>query len=306
MITRLKILLRIIKKVKNWPSALLIKLGLKLNSTILFKNGDVFALNKENWSKFVSRVNFFNTFPNAVIQDNRVTIKYKSRDFLTLNPGYGEEGLNTICEIFGIRSYRKFLNEFPVKNKDVVDIGASIGDSPIYFALEGARKVYGFEALPSFYALAEENIKRNKLDDVCKIINSVVGGSPGYSIIDPALKQMFGINFADMQDGQKVKKTTLEEIVNEFNLNRAFLKIDCEGYEYEIVLSASDAVLKSFDVILIEYHYGFNTLEEKLRSAGFSVRHTPPKHHYFKNFGISGSMNVGFIIAFRKNFNPSI
>jgi len=37
-----------------------------------------------------------------------------------------------------------------VSNKDVIDIGANIGDTAIYFAVKGARHVYAFEPLSLF------------------------------------------------------------------------------------------------------------------------------------------------------------
>ena len=47
----------------------------------------------------------------------------------------------SIYEIFEEEDY-KFLN---VKDKNVLDIGAFVGDSPIYFILKGAKKVYAIE-----------------------------------------------------------------------------------------------------------------------------------------------------------------
>ena len=47
-----------------------------------------------------------------------------------------------------IREDYKFLN---VKDKNVLDIGAFIGDSPIYFILKGAKKVYAIEPHPDAY-----------------------------------------------------------------------------------------------------------------------------------------------------------
>ncbi len=53
------------------------------------------------------------------------------------------------------------------KNKVVVDIGANIGDTAIYFSkIKKARKVIAFEPYPYSYKLAEENIKINKLKNI--------------------------------------------------------------------------------------------------------------------------------------------
>ena len=44
-----------------------------------------------------------------------------------------------------------------VSNKDVVDVGAALGDTAIYFALKGAKHVYAFEPYPYSYNIAKKN-----------------------------------------------------------------------------------------------------------------------------------------------------
>ncbi|AYN75621.1 FkbM family methyltransferase [Saccharolobus solfataricus] len=61
-----------------------------------------------------------------------------------------------------------------VKNREVVDVGANIGDTPIWFSINGARHVYAFEPLPEIYSLALENIKLNGIEDKINIINAGV------------------------------------------------------------------------------------------------------------------------------------
>ncbi|MEM3846323.1 MAG: FkbM family methyltransferase [Candidatus Parvarchaeota archaeon] len=51
------------------------------------------------------------------------------------------------------------------KGKTVVDIGASIGDSAIYFVLNGADRVIAYEPFPKLYYFASSNIKANGLSE---------------------------------------------------------------------------------------------------------------------------------------------
>lgn len=44
--------------------------------------------------------------------------------------------------------------------------------------------------------------------------------------------------------------------------------MDCKGCEYDVILSASDSILRRFSNILIEYHYGFNDIKESLANEG--------------------------------------
>ncbi len=62
----------------------------------------------------------------------------------------------------------KFLN---VKDKNVLDIGAFVGDSPIYFILKGAKKVYAIEPHLDAYNEMLENIKLNNMEDKIIPIN---------------------------------------------------------------------------------------------------------------------------------------
>jgi Methyltransferase FkbM domain len=55
------------------------------------------------------------------------------------------------------------------------------------------------------------------------------------------------------------------------------LKTDCEGCEYEVILSADEQTLQKFDLVMIEYHYGYKNLKQKLERSGFKVSVTRPK-----------------------------
>ena len=64
---------------------------------------------------------------------------------------------------------------------------------------------------------------------------------------------------------------TLEDILNKYNApnGKTVLKMDCEGAEYEIILFATVDTLLRFNHLLIEYHYGYKNLKEKLEECGF-------------------------------------
>ncbi|MEM3256177.1 MAG: FkbM family methyltransferase, partial [Thermoplasmatales archaeon] len=46
-----------------------------------------------------------------------------------------------------------------VKDKIVIDIGAFIGDTAIYFAIKGARKVISLEPYPYIFNIARKNLQ---------------------------------------------------------------------------------------------------------------------------------------------------
>ena len=178
-------------------------------------------------------------------------------------------------------------NEYvlPVKGKIVIDIGANIGDSPILFALRGADKVIGIEPFPKNYELAKKNIESNNLSDRISLLLAGCASNSSYITIDPEYESNITSRLRDFNEGIRIPLVTLENILNEFNVeaSNAVLKMDCEGCEYDIILSASKDTLSKFSDIQIEYHHGYRSLKEKLEKAGFNVVTTRPILHYRSN-----------------------
>jgi len=234
--------LSIRKIARNWADVLLFRMGLKKTLIIKFIDGkSVYFKNMKEYFDF-----------------------WKSG-----------ECLPELLKIID-RQY-KWLD---AKNRDVVDIGANIGDTAIYFALKGAKHVYAFEPYPYSYDIAMKNIKLNHLEDKITLLNEGCGKS-GSIAIKEDYKNTVGTDLKSFKEGKKIRIEGLDEIVKRFNLKHAALKVDCEGCEYDLILNASDEALKAFDQIIIEYHYGYRNLVNKLNS-NFTVKVKLPKFIYNK------------------------
>lgn len=57
------------------------------------------------------------------------------------------------CNIF--RRFKNLRKEYPVsvESRKILDVGAYIGDTPIYWVLKGAKIVYAVEPVPEHYEL---------------------------------------------------------------------------------------------------------------------------------------------------------
>ena len=111
----------------------------------------------------------------------------------------------------------KWLN---VKGKNVIDIGANIGDSAIYFALKGAKHVYAFE--PYLYScyIANKNARLNGLQDKITIVNQGCGGGEKTTIkIDSSYENFGGTDLKAFKSGKEMKVTTLSEIIKNLILS---------------------------------------------------------------------------------------
>jgi len=184
-----------------------------------------------------------------------------------------------------IGSYKEQFIEEPykwlnVKGKEVVDVGANIGDTAIYFAVNGAKHVYAFEPYPFSYKIALKNIKLNKLEKKVTLLNEAIGKENKTIYIDENYENTGGDDLKEFKRGKKIKVVTLEEIVKRFKLKDAVLKMDCEGCEYPSLLNTPNEVLRNFEQIMIEYHYGYLNLKKKLEEAGFKVKVSPPVYGF--------------------------
>ena len=304
---KLKIFLRIMYTTRNWWDVLFLRLGLKKDCIAVLRKGYRVPLDGSwrQWKLFMSYVDLLRENSEAeVIGGNKVKIRYRGRELFF---NVGKFGVNMpFDDIFLREPYKKFVEEFDIRDRVVIDIGANLGDTAIYFALWGARHVYAYEAFPGQGRLAQENVKLNGLGDKCDVFIAAVGGKSGIFTEDPnfylfASDPNINLLLEGMEPGEKIHILTLKEIVDRLGIDHAFLKIDCEGYEYDIVLNASTETLKRFDYIVVEYHYGFEDLKKKFLEAGFVVKytepeHSPPPYTFPKD---SREWDVGYIVASR-------
>jgi len=230
---------------RNWMGIVLFRVGLKKTLTIKFRDGkSVYFKNKKEY------FNFWKIYESSL------------------------EGLKV-----GIKIMNKMYKWLDIKGKDVVDVGANIGDSAISFALRGAKYIYAFEPYPYSYNIAKKNIKLNHLEDKITLLNEGCGKS-GFVKIKEDYENTGGTDLKNFKEGKKIKIESLDEIVKRFNLKHAALKVDCEGCEYDLILNASDEALQAFDQIIMEYHYGYRNLVKRLRQARFKVKYSLPKYSH--------------------------
>ena len=166
---------------------------------------------------------------------------------------------------------------FDVKGKRVLDVGANVGGTAVYFALRGAREVVAFEPYPFPYQFALRNVEANGLRNV-RVINAGISGS------DSAVRVTGGettssddLKPSDEPDAVEVPIYSLDRVLEEYGPFDV-LKMDCEGCEYDAILNSRK--IGELRQIQMEYHYGPEKLVEALRKAGFEVEATRPQRYY--------------------------
>lgn len=187
-------------------------------------------------------------------------------------------------------SRRFYADDFRIDPGDIViDIGGYVGS----FALPAARlaprgRIFSFEPSPSNYEQFVKNLGLNDLPNV-KVYNQGVASSDRKITLfldnmNPASNSIYLRSDQDRGNNYVEKEAvTLGAIFAREGIERCdFLKIDCEGAEYEILMNLDRSMLDRIGKIACEYHqpayYGVTNPEhtpEKLsrflEEKGFAV-----------------------------------
>lgn len=160
-----------------------------------------------------------------------------------------DEGLSTQLNVFGFREPLniEYHYKFIEKEDIVLDIGANIGIFTILS--ENAKKIICIEPLKQAIPILEKNIEANNLSGKTEVINAAIG-KKGKLIIEVDKK----LNLSRIVDKKnkntyEIKSFELKYIVKKYNPNT--LRLDVEGYEYEILFKKIPEEIKK---ISIEFH----------------------------------------------------
>ena len=183
---------------------------------------------------------------------------FKLRNGVSLKARLGRRGDSSIInEMWIVKPYFRHFAE--IKDDSlIIDIGAHIGTFSIFSASQAKNvSVYSYEPCPDNFSLLRENIKLNGLEEKIKPFNLAVWKEKGSHnlFIDNKYMQLATMCPKDNKTKASVRCTTLEDIFRDNHIDKCdFLKIDCEGAEYEILMNASQECLRKIEVISIELH----------------------------------------------------
>jgi FkbM family methyltransferase len=186
-----------------------------------------------------------------------------------------DEGLSKELEEKGFREPHNSLYtyEFVDKNDVVLDIGANLG----YFTLlcKNAKKIISVEPLPQAIPILKKNIDENHLGYKSVVINSAVGKNEGKLLLEVGNSfNSSRISDKENENTIRVNAISLHRLVKKYGAN--FIRIDVEGYEYEILLNN---IPKKVNKISLEFHshrlekYKIRGLLNYFDKEGFKVKY---------------------------------
>lgn len=174
----------------------------------------------------------------------------------------------------------------------IVDIGAHVGVFTLWAATACPEaRVFAVEPTPATFEFLRRNIEANRLQNV-ELLQCACGGADGHATLyargAPSMNTLYtrdllGSSFRPLVQTPVV---ALDTLFSRFGVSHCdFLKLDCEGAEYEILLCAKPETLRSIGRIALEYHVGLagnqpRELVDFLRGHGFDVEVRPSSLPY--------------------------
>lgn len=236
---------RVIKRVRNWPSFFV------------------------DWSRLTGR---------------REPFTVKMRDGMRLLARPRSEDKDVIR---GVVLNREYAPEgFEIRSHDtVVDIGAHIGAFTIASARSASEGiVYALEPVEANYELLLRNIGLNRLKNVVPAKMAVAKDTGKREIfVQGDATSGHSFHYRSNRSPVVVDTTSLNDFVDRMSVKKIdFLKIDCEGAEYEILMNCSERVFSMIQRIGMEYHFGEDkknpqVLVDVLEENEFKVTMSSPK-----------------------------
>ena len=278
--------LRYIRAYKNGISVMMHLLRNQFPFEGILKNGEKITIH----NYYEAYLTSFGILSGYSIKDNIVTISKQGFPEIQLDLQNNNSDIHAVF-------FAEVYDFLPVKDNVVIDIGANVGDSAIYFALSGAKKVITLEPFPKNNSVAKKNIELNNLSEKIILLPAGCSSSNGEIIINPE-QEGAGSALDSVNSGVKVPLITLATLIEKYSVpDDSVLKIDCEGCEIDVILSSTKETLRKFTHIEIEYHYGYKDLKQKLEDCGFSITTSPPL--FLRNRQSSKSMYFGYLYAKR-------
>jgi len=283
---------KIIGTTRNWYDVLAVRLGLKESCVAHMRSGRSYVINKSAWDEAWKHfeVEFLEAKSKgkfrvlALHRDKGVYVfrfRWLGKEIQLYFPEVSFFGIaRAVMDTFVEEHYRSL----DVDSRCVVDVGAYVGDTAIYFALRGAGKVLAIEPYPYTYSFLVRNIEANFLNRMVIPVNAAVGCAKSLIRIPYLEEDSLSKPMNEYGSGLEIPCYNLQRLVEELKVYcegmDLVLKMDCEGCEYDIILNSDGKLLRVFKEIVLEFHSSPKPLIDKLRKSMFEVQSPKPTFLY--------------------------
>lgn len=167
------------------------------------------------------------------------------------------------------------LYNFVKPGMNVIDIGANIGATTLNLAKKtGATgEIFSFEPSPYNYRRAWQNISLNNFRNI-KLINQGLGNEKTTAFLynvnshNRGMQRLLkGNSENDLYEKTAVEIDTLDNSMQKFSIPPpSFIKIDVEGFEFNVLLGGKETIMKHKPALFIELD------DNNLREQGNTAR----------------------------------
>ncbi len=159
-----------------------------------------------------------------------------------------------------IMSHFSAMYPIEVAGRTVIDVGAYIGDTVLYFLKRGARYVIAYE--PLYYEYVRENVKLNKVADFVDV------RSYGLWFEDSQLRIGGEGTLAGLYPGSvAIEVKAIDRELSQLP-DDSVVKMDCEGCEWGLLTTPCD-IIKKVSSYIVEIHGPAVPIVQKMEKCGF-------------------------------------
>jgi FkbM family methyltransferase len=204
-----------------------------------------------------------------------------------------------VFEVFAEDCYRLawFLEPFTGRPMHAIDIGGHVGAFACQLAqMYPDATLEAFEASPVTAGYLRDNVTQNGFGDRVSVSQVALAAESGWVMLeDNGEASCENSVVSEQASGQsersepsapatRVPALSFDDVVGASPHPVDFVKIDCEGAEYDLVYASSPASWKTVDRVVLEYHpvsgHSWSELSKWFAEVGLEVvKHEPGNQH---------------------------
>lgn len=217
--------------------------------------------------KFPGRDYLIENLPKWFLKpaSGEVTVKTRFGFSIHLDPTFDKNIENVIYQR-GVyeQGTTEYIRETLKPGDCFVDVGANIGYLSLVAAaaVTNTGEVHAFEPVASTFKLLDRNKALNNFDQLFTY-GFALGNSTENVTIYPEEENRGGASIIEKRssNGQDIQVKRLDDLVLSKKIN--MLKVDVEGFEWEVLKGAEQTIKKDLPILIVEYSLG---LENKFSS----------------------------------------
>ena len=150
----------------------------------------------------------------------------------------------------------KILKTGQTLDKDIIDVGAFVGDTAILLAPLTTGNVISFEASEENFSLLLKTIELNGCNNVIPEHLSL-GSKIGTFEFDfnGSMTKAIGLSSRETIHNETVAMTTLDKYCSDHNISVGMIKVDIEGYEQEFLKGAKETITRDRPILLLSIYH---------------------------------------------------